>query len=113
MIKIAVTQIGKNVLEFATAGVRTNFNRSAAAMGMYLANKSVYTIMLTGQRLFNAFLCYVRKQVREFTSEISALMLVNHDYFTIPDDQAGVEDARSPSGQENVATVNSGPGASK
>lgn len=113
MIKIAVTQIGKNVLEFATAGVRTNFNRSAAAMRIYLANVSVYIIVLTGRRLFNACLCYIRKQKREFTSKISALMLVNHDYFTIPDDQAGVEDARSPSAQENVATVNSGPGVSK
>jgi len=65
-------------------------------MGMYLANKSVYTILLTGTTVVQCISLQHTKTgtiVREFTSEISSLVLVNHDYFTIPDDQAGVEDA--------------------
>jgi hypothetical protein len=47
-IKAAVQNLGKDKPGFTEDKVGTHSNRSAGAMGMYLAGTPVYTIMLLG-----------------------------------------------------------------
>ena len=49
-------------------------------MAMYMANVPVYTIMLIGRWCSNAFLVYLRKQVKEFTAGVSRLMTLTDTY---------------------------------
>eukprot|EP00957_Ditylum_brightwellii_P087005 6622464-Ditylum_brightwellii.AAC.1 len=65
-------------------------------MAMYLAGVPVYTIMLIGCWGSDAFLCYIRKQVQEFTMGISGKMLLTPDFYTVPDEGASGEDPRTP-----------------
>ena len=65
--------------------------RSGVAMVMYLAQHPMrvptYTIMLQGRWCSDAFLRYIRKQVKEFSKGVSEAMISNESYnfFTIPD----------------------------
>ncbi len=58
--------------------------RSGAAMAMYLAGVPVYTIMLIGRWSSDAFLLYIRRQVQEFSKNVSKKMTSNESFFTIP-----------------------------
>lgn len=49
--------------------------RSASAMAMYLNGIPVYTIMLLGRWSSDAFLRYIRKQVTEFSRNVSRKMI--------------------------------------
>jgi hypothetical protein len=49
--------------------------RSGATMAMYLAGIPVFTIMLLGRLSSIAFLRYIRKHVKEFSSGISEIMI--------------------------------------
>jgi hypothetical protein len=51
---------------------------------MYLAGIPVYTIMLLGRWSSDAFLHYIRKQVKKFSKGISEKMIQNENFFTIP-----------------------------
>jgi len=53
-------------------------------MAMYLSGTPVYTIMLLGHWSSDAFLRYIRKQVKEFIKGISKKMLTKDKFFTIP-----------------------------
>ena len=44
-------------------------------MEMYMAGVPVYTIMLIGRWLSNAFLRYIRKQVEQFSRHVAKKML--------------------------------------
>jgi hypothetical protein len=59
--------------------------RSSAAMGMYLNGIPVYTIMLLGRWSSDAFLRYIRKQVTEFSNNVSKKMTQNSTYHHLPD----------------------------
>eukprot|EP00957_Ditylum_brightwellii_P083995 6384441-Ditylum_brightwellii.AAC.1 len=61
-------------------------------MAMYLAGVPVYTNMLIGRWSSNAFLQYICNQVQEFTSGISNKMIVNPDFYTVPDEAVSLED---------------------
>jgi hypothetical protein len=54
-------------------------------MAMYLAGIPVYTIMLIGRWSSDAFLCYIRRQVQEFSAGVSKRMILSEDFFTIPE----------------------------
>jgi hypothetical protein len=53
-------------------------------MAMFLAGVPVFTIMLLGRWSSDAFLRYIRKQVKEFSAGISQKMILHEDFFTIP-----------------------------
>ena len=53
-------------------------------MMMYLSKTPVYTIMMTGRWSSNAFLCYIEKQVLEFSKGLSAKMLKFNTWFNVP-----------------------------
>ncbi len=52
---------------------------------MYLGECPVYTIMLIGRWSSNAFLRYIRKQVIEFSHNVSKKMLRLRHYRHVPD----------------------------
>ena len=104
-IRAAVKIIGPTQLGFASSEVGTHSIRSSAAMAMYLAGVPVYTIMLIGRWSSDAFLRYIRRQVQEFSSGVSARMLITTDYFTIPE-HASIEDPRAQGNNLNFAPRN-------
>jgi hypothetical protein len=53
-------------------------------MAMYLGECPVYTIMLIGQWSSNALIWYIRKQVMEFSHNVSKRMLSFQNYGHIP-----------------------------
>ncbi len=53
-------------------------------MAMYLSECPVYTIMLIGHWLSNAFLWYIQKQVVEFSHNVSKKMLRFKNYMHVP-----------------------------
>jgi hypothetical protein len=78
--KIGAAQLG---IDVSTVG--THSLRSSCAMLMYLAKARTATIMLLGRWKSDAFLLYLRKQVKEFTSGVSDLMVNQEEtFFTVP-----------------------------
>jgi len=57
-------------------------------MTMYLAGIPVFTIMLLDCWSSNAFLRYIRKQVKEFSHGVSSKMIQNEKFFTIQNTSA-------------------------
>ena len=57
------------------------------AMAMYLARPQIttYTIQLIGRWRSDAFLQYIRKQVKQFSACISEAMVVNENFSHIPE----------------------------
>ena len=72
-------------LGFTGAEVGTHSIRSSLAMALYLAKRPITTIMLLGRWSSDAFLLYIRRQVQEFSKGVSADMVTNDTFFTIPD----------------------------
>jgi len=73
-------------------------------MAMYLAHVPVFMIMLLGRWSSNAFLDYIRKQVKEFSNGISSKMIQHEHFFTIPSSSS--EDPRAPNNPLNLACRN-------
>lgn len=83
-LRSQVLVIGEEKLGFKPTEVGTHSIRSGAAMAMYLDNLPVFTIMLLGRWKSDAFLNYIRKQVEQFSHNVSVRMLNNLDWFTTP-----------------------------
>lgn len=67
--------------------------RASSAMGMYLNQVPVYTIMLVGRWSSDAFLRYIRKQVEQFSAGVSKAMIQNPVYHHVPSSR---DDPRTP-----------------
>ncbi len=80
----AVVAIGEYGLGINKEDIGTHSIRSGAAMAMYLEKCAVYTIMLIGQWLSDAFLRYIRKQVMEFSQNVAKKMLTYQNFCHIP-----------------------------
>ena len=83
-IRTTVDSIGPDILGFTSKDVGTHSNRSGCAMMMYLAGTPVYTIMLIGRWLLDAFLRYIEKQIKEFTVGVIEKMLLCNTFYKIP-----------------------------
>ena len=81
--------------------------RSSAAMAMYLNSIPVYTIMLLGRWSSDTFLRYIRKQVTEFSNNVSRQMIQNPAYHHI--EAPSREDPRTHNSM--AASANMGMGA--
>ena len=84
-LRAAVISIGEEVLGFKAEEVGTHSIRSGAAMAMYLGECPVYTIMMIGRWSSDAFLRYIRKQVEQFSHNVSSRMLRFEMHRHIPD----------------------------
>jgi hypothetical protein len=83
-LRRATKTLGPDILGFSEKDIGLHSARSGAAMAMYLAGIPVFTIMLLGQWSSDAFLRYIRKQVKEFSQVVSQKMITKENFFTIP-----------------------------
>ena len=84
-IKSTVKTIGATRLGIDIKRVGTHSLRTSAAMLLYLANVRTSTIMLLGRWKSDAFLLYLRRQVKEFTEGVTHQMTSQPDvFFNIP-----------------------------
>ena len=74
-LRKVVTAIREEKLGFKAGEIGTHSTRSRAAMAMYLGKCPVYTIMMIGRWSSDAFLRYIRKQVEQFSHNVSQRML--------------------------------------
>jgi hypothetical protein len=87
VIRSNVKSIGQERLGINADAVGTHSLRSSCAMLLYLANVRTSTIMLVGRWKSDAFLLYLRRQVKEFTAGVTNQMVTQPDmFFTIPSD---------------------------
>jgi len=107
-LRLAATAIGPDVLGFSAKEIGLHSARSGAAMAMYLAHIPVFTIMLLGRWSSDAFLRYIRKQVKEFSNGVSSKMITKECFFTIP--SSPDQDPRTANHSLNLASrINNGP----
>ena len=80
--------------------------RSGAAMAMYLRNVKTFIIMLQGRWSSDAFLRYIRKQIKEFSEGMSSAMVSrdNYAFFTIPDCATETEDPQTPNNPRSLTS---------
>ncbi len=78
-------KIGEKILGFKKEDIGTHSVRAGGAMAMYLARIQVYTIQLIGRWKSDAFLFYIRKQVTQFSEDISNRMIEQENFSHIPD----------------------------
>jgi hypothetical protein len=71
----AIVAVGEDSLGFKARKIGTHLICSGAAMQMFLSKCPTYTIMLIGCWSSNAFLQYIRKQIKLFSHNISCRML--------------------------------------
>ena len=81
-MKKVVTNVGKARLGFDASRVGTHSIRTSFAMMLYLQHIHPLTIMLIGCWSSDTFLLYIRPQVQQFSSRLSAKMVEN-DFFTV------------------------------
>jgi hypothetical protein len=84
VLKDTVRAIGENVLNIKADEVGTHSLRSGAAMAMFLGGLPVYLIMLMGRWSSDAFLRYIRKQVEQFSHNVSSKMIETMFHRYIP-----------------------------
>jgi hypothetical protein len=101
-IRLAASTLGPEKLGFTPDQLGLHSARSGAAMAMCLAGVPVFTIMLLGRWSSDAFLRYIRKQVKEFSAGISNKMIQHEEFFTIP--TASADDPRVPNHTLNLAS---------
>ena len=70
-LRDAVHAIGEDKLGFKAEQVRTHPQRSGATMAMYLGECLFYTIIMIGRWSIDSFLRYTRKQVEQFSHNVS------------------------------------------
>ena len=83
-LRDAVKAIGEDVLNIQVAEIGTHSIRSGAAMAMFLGGCPVYLIMLIGRWSSDAFMKYIRKQVEQFSHDVSSKMIQNMFHRYIP-----------------------------
>ena len=78
-------------------------------MAMHLNDVPTHTIMLVGRWSSDAFLKYIRRQVQEFTSGVSARMIQRGSFFNVPHAHSTShrEDPRTPNCRQSFAGINS------
>ena len=97
-------------LGFTGKDVGTHSIRSSLAMALYLSKRPVSTIMLLGRWSSDAFLLYIRRQIQEFSKGVSADMVKNEEFYTIPDLEEECDDldprTRNPLSFANTISLN-------
>jgi hypothetical protein len=86
-LRLAASSLRLDTLGFSSNEIGLHSARSGAAMAMYLAGVPIFTIMLLGRWSSEAFLHYIRKQVKEFSRGISDKMIQNKKISPFPQSQ--------------------------
>ena len=94
-LRDGVTAFGSDRLRIKPNEIGTHSIRSGAAMAMYLGGVPVFAIQIIGRWSSDAFMRYIRKQVEEFTFDVSARMLTiqqfTHNTTQSPDGRGSTE----------------------
>jgi len=80
----AVVAHGEDDLRIYRHEIGTHSIRSGAAMAMYLGGVPVFAIMMIGRWSSDAFMRYIRKQIEEFTFDVSSQMLTMQHFRHVP-----------------------------
>ena len=113
-LKHTVKQIGESRLGVNCKKVGTRSLRTSAAMLLYLSNVRTSTIMLLGRWKSDAFLLYLRRQVKEFTAGVTNQMTSQPDmFFAIPDQTTEDLPERLVATRDDPMTSNSNSTASR
>ena len=105
-LRAAAVCTGETKLGFKAGEIGTHSLRSGAAMAMYLAEVPIYTIMLIGRWSSDAFLLYIRKQVEQFSHNVSSRMVQHVDFTHVPAYEPGIhsQDPRTRNNRNNAQT---------
>lgn len=87
-LRAACVAVGEDKLGFKKEDIGTHSIRSGAAMSMMVGECPVYVIMMIGRWSSDAFLLYIRKQVEQFSHNVSRRMLRFEMFNHIEDYQA-------------------------
>ncbi len=101
-LRLAAKSISQEVLGFTADHFGLHSARSGAATAMFLAGVPVFTIMLLGRWSSDAFLQYIRKQLKEFSHGISSKMIQNENFFAIQN--SSTDDSRVSNNSINHAS---------
>ena len=75
-------------------------------MALYFKERAISTVMLLGRWCSDTFLLYIRRQVQEFSAGVSADMVSQDTFFTIPDlDISDDADPRTRNCQSFASTI--------
>ena len=111
-LRWAVDELGVDRLGFSSLEIGCHSIRSGAAMAMYLKKFAVFTIMLQGRWCSDAFLRYIRSQVKEFSKGVSEAMILPDTYafFPMPDStiEYNDEDPRIPNNNNSLTSSYNG-----
>eukprot|EP00956_Cyclotella_meneghiniana_P034348 scaffold103894_cov40-Cyclotella_meneghiniana.AAC.3 len=80
----AIEAVGNDRIGIQKGEIGTHSIRSGAAMAMYLGEVPVYTIMMLGRWSSDAFLRYIRKQVEQFSHNVSRKMILHQFHRHVP-----------------------------
>jgi hypothetical protein len=83
-LEAAVEAVGRDVINIQAGEIGTHSIRSGAVMAMYLGEVPVYTIMMLGRWSSDAFLRYIRKQVEQFSHNVSRKMIAHQFHRHVP-----------------------------
>ena len=86
-IQTTVDTMADDNLGFSKDDIGTHSIRSGGAMALCLAKVEVYTITIIGRWKSDAFMRYIRKQVQQFTTDLSNRMLQVEHFNHIPKDR--------------------------
>jgi hypothetical protein len=80
----ALKTYGEDRLRINIDEVGTHSIRSGAAMAMYLGGVPVFAIQMIGRWSSDSFMRYIRKQIEEFTYDVSQKMLTMQHFRHVP-----------------------------
>lgn len=105
-LRSAAREIGVHTLAFEPDDIGTHSICSSGAMAMYLAQVSTFIITMIGRWSSDAFLRYIRRQVEQFSLNVSSKMLCHESYFITLNFQPTVSshDTCMPDNPRNFAT---------
>ena len=105
-LRCAVTAVGEDLLGFKADEIGCHSIRSGAAMAMFLGECPVFVIMMIGRWSSDAFLRYIRKQVEQFSHNVSSRMLrfEIHRHLSEPGPTVLHHDPRQRNHRDNVET---------
>ena len=107
-IRATETVFGKANLGFDASEVGTHSLRSSTAMQLFLNKIPTYQIMLLGRWSSDTFLKYISRQVQEFSSGLSEVM-IQKEFFTTPEvEQVQEDDLRTRNTASFATTAASG-----
>ena len=106
-LRKSVSSMDENSLGFKANEIGTHSLRSGGAMAMKLGGAEDSTIMLIGCWKSDSFLKYIRKQILQFSSNISCRMLENKHFTHIPNFQHDTSPSKNSMGSPPPKRFNS------